>query len=519
MKEPNFNLTQKAIKATKYSILFRPMAQIVAGMSLIALVRLLSEHDYGVYNLLYSLIALLGMVLSLGINNTLQRFIPEYYARGEFVLANNLFWCASLFRLISNVVFLGIVLLLWEYMGPLFKITDYKNYFLLFTLIILLHMQRGILETCLNSYFLQKYSQSLSVVFVLIKGVGYGIALLLQLDLWIVLLIDLLAYVSVFALLQVICLKKIPRQGGKNRNFPAEEKKRLKRYAFFYNFNDAGVGMLASNFDNFILVIFLNPVAVGGYAFCHRLMGMTVRLLPFNYLFDVIGPLFFMSNSGGETEQTRKNFQLLIKIAYIFSFPLFLLFLLLSEELVRIAFGGKFIEYSPILIGLSFFELVNAFAIPVNLVAQLQERADVILYSKIFAFYNLLADIIFIQFWGIWGAVLATGTAVLAKNLYIWFFVRQEANFSGMGQFFVRMIGGWLLVAGLWYTVKPFINNDLLRFIIGTTFIILGLRFIQLRFVHLNSWEKKMLVDLGTAHKKIGFLFQWSGLSAAISKK
>ena len=519
MKEPNLNLTQKAIKAAKYSILYRPLAQIVAGVSLIVLVRLLTEHDYGVYNLLYSLIALLGMVFSLGINNTLQRFIPEYYSRGEFILANNLYWCASLFRLITNVVFLGIVLLLWEYMGPLFKITDYKNYFLLFTIVILLHMQRGILETCLNSYFLQKYSQGLSVVFVLIKGLGYGIALHLQWDLWIVLLIDLLAYVVVFALLQVVYLKKIPKQGGKNRYFPTEEKKRLKRYAFFYNFNDAGVGMLAANFDNFILVIFLNPVAVGAYAFCHRIIGMTVRLLPLNYLFDVIGPLFFVSNTGGKTEQTKKNFQLLIKIAYIFFFPLFLFFLFLGEELLMIAFGGKFIEYCPLLIALSFFELVNAFSIPVGLVAQLQERADVILYSKIFAIYNLLADIVFIQFWGIWGAVLATFTAVLAKNLYIWFFVKQEADFSGMGQFFVRIIGGWLLVAGIWYVVRPFINNNFLSFIVGITFIILGLRFIQLRFVHLNSWEKKMLRDLGAAHKKVGFLFQWSGLSAAISEK
>ena len=519
MNEPNLNLTQKAIKATKYSILYRSLAKIIGGVTLIVLVRLLPKHDYGVYNLLYSFIALLGMVLSLGISNTLVRFIPEYYSRGEFNLANNLYWSASLFRLISNVVFLSIVLLLWEYMGPLLKIADYKNYFQLFTLVILLHMQRGILEACLNSYFLQKYSQGLSVVFVLIKGVGYGIALLLQWDLWIVLLIDLLAYVVVFTLLQLIYLKKIPRQGGKNRCFPKEEKKRLKRYAFFYNFNDAGVGLLDADFDNFILVIFLNPAVVGGYAFCQRILRMGGRLLPINYLFDIIRPLFFVGNTARKTEQTRKNFQLLIKTTYIFSFPLFLLFLLLSKELVMIAFDGKFIEYCPVLICLSFFQLVNAFGIPVGLVAQLQERADVIFYSKIFAVYNLLADIVFINFWGIWGAVLATGTAVLAKNLFIWFFVRQEADFSGTGKFFVRMIGGWLLVVGMWYVVRPFISNNFLSFIIGATFILLGLRFIQLRFVHLNSWEKKMLKDLGAAHKKVGFLFQWSGLSTAISEK
>ena len=88
MKEPNFNLTQKAIKATIYSILYRSLTQIVGEFSRIVLVRILPERDYGVYNLLYSFIALLGMIFTLGINIMLQCFTPEDYSQGDFILAN-----------------------------------------------------------------------------------------------------------------------------------------------------------------------------------------------------------------------------------------------------------------------------------------------------------------------------------------------------------------------------------------------------------------------------------------------
>lgn len=518
MSELKNNLARRALSAGKYTIVFRLISQVVGVAATVFLVRTLSEQDYGIYNLLYSVIALLGMVFSLGIANTLQRYIPEYYSRGEFVLADRLYRFASLIRLLSNVAVLAVVLICWDYVGPLLKITAYRNYFLFFTLVILLHMQRGILQTCLNSYFLQKQSQGIAIIFALIKGIGYGAALFFHWNLWFVLVIDLLAYLVVFLLLQLAYWQKIPRQGGQYVHFPREDKKRLMRYALFYNFNDAGVGMLAANFDNFIIVMFLDPVAVGAYAFCNRLNNMAARMLPVNYLLAVIQPLFFSGNNDSQPEQIRRNFQLLIKTTYIFYFPLFVFFLLLSKELIMVFFGGKFVEYYPVLIGVAFCGLVNAVQLPLGLVAQLRERADIVLYSKFFAAYNLLADIAFIRYLGIWGAVLATGTAVFGKNLYIWFFIRQEASLVGMGQFFFRMTGGWLLVAGIWYAVSFFIMSEYLRLAAGIAAIILGLM-VQFRFVHFNQVEKEMLQNMADSHKKVRALLKWSGLSAAIVER
>ena len=518
MTEPNYNLSRKALSATKYTIFYRVLSQVVGAVSVVFLVRLLSEHDYGIYNLLYSIIAFLGMVFSLGIGNTLLRYNPEYYSQGEFILANKLNRYASLLRLFSNVATLGLIFILWDYVGPLLKITAYKNYFLFFSLIILLHMQRAILEICLNSYFLQKYSKGFSFVFTLMKGAGYGFAFIFNWNLWSILVIDLMAYLVVFLLLQLVYWKKIPHNGGHYDKFPREERKRLTRYACFYNFNDAGVGLLDANFDNFIIVMYLNPVSVGAYAFCNRISNMVGRLLPLNFLLDVIRPLFFVGNQEGHSDQIRLNFQLLIKTTYIFYLPIFIFFLLFSKELIMIFFKGKFIEYYPMLIAVVFFNLVNAIQLPVGLVAQLRERADIIFYSKLFAIYNLLADIVFIRYLGIWGAVIATGTAVLGKNIYIWYFVRKEADLNGMGLFFSRMIEGWLIIAGACYVFRFFITSDFLRLAIGTVVIILGL-IVQFRFIPFNQAERQILHYMSEANKRVRLLLKLSGFSAAMAEE
>jgi len=491
----NNDIAKRSIIAAKHTVIFKTLSQIMAIAAMVLLVRILSEHDYGVYNLLYSIISLLGMIASFGLANTLQRYIPEYYSRKEFKVANTLFRISSIIRLLSNVVVLGLGLIFWEQIAPFLKIGDYKSYFILFTVIILLHMQRGLLEICLNSYFLQKYSKGFSSVFVLIKACGYSIALWKNWDLWHILSIDLIAYVFVFAILQYIYCKKIPANEGSLEKIPKEETKRLKRYAFFYNFNDAGSSLLNANFDNFVIAMYLNPIAVGGYGFCVRISKMIERILPVNYFQEVIRPSFFSMSANVKIKQINSFYQILIKLTYIFQIPVFFFIALLGEEFIKIIFGGKFLSYAFILSGIYLFGVINSFQIPLGLVVQFKEKADIVLYSKMFAAYNLIADIILIKYWGVWGAVIATGTAILAKNLFIWYFVKKEASFAGMGRFFVKIALFWTFIASITLVLKLFIGNPVLLLITGTFIFVLSF-IMHLRLSLFTEYEKNMLKKL-----------------------
>ena len=507
-------ILKKSLSATKYTVVFRVLSQATSLVVAVLLVRALSEHDYGIYNLFYSVISLLGMVASFGLANTLQRYIPEYYSNGEFRIANNLYRIASIIRLFSNVFILGLGLIFWDLIAPYLKIVAYKQYFMLFMLIILLHMQRGLLEICFDSYFLQKYSQGFSLVFVLIKAAGYTLAVLMKMNLWFILIIDLLASAIIFSVLQFFYYKKVPITKGHMERINKGEKRRLIRYALFYNFNDTGAGLLNADFDNFIIVMYLNLVAVGAYAFCNTITRMIGRLIPVNYLLSVIRPAFFSIGSKSDSRQVNRFYQSLVKINYLFNIPIFFFIAIFGEEFIKIFFGGKFLEYRHVLTVVYFFTMINAFQMPLGLVAQLKEKADIILYSKIFAVYNLIADILLIMYFGIWGAVFATGTAVLGKNIFIWYFVRKEASFKGMGKYISTSIVFWLAVSAIVVSLKHSMSNYLIVFIIGV--IIFSISFVlQFRFNLFNEYEKKAFQGIANENRKLNYIARILRLHAA----
>ncbi len=260
--------------------------------------------------------------------------------------------------------------------------------------------------------------------------------------------------------------------------------------------------------------MYLNPVAVGAYAFCQRVTRMIQRLIPVNYLLDVIRPAFFSLGSVTNTAQINQFYQSLIKINYLFNIPIFCFIAIFGEELIRILFGGKFLEYCHVLTVVYFFSIINAFEMPVGLVAQLKEKADIILYSKVFAVYNLIADILLIKYFGIWGAVVATGTAVLGKNIFIWYFVRKEASFKGMGEYFVKSIIFWMCISGMVFSLKYHISNYLILLIIGSIifFICFGLQF---RFNLFTQHEKEAFELIANKNKKLNYIAKFMRIQTA----
>jgi len=479
----------------------------LGGVASILIVRALSEFDYGVYNLLYSVIGLTGMIASLGIGNTLQRFIPEYYQKGEFRIAHNLYRATSLLRLMTNIVILGLTLIFWQQISPLIKLTEYKHYFMLFTLVIFLHKQRNMLEICLASYFLHKYSKGIGCIFSFIKIIGYGTIILLEKNLWFAIITDLSAYLIAFVILQILYIYKIPYSIGSLDRFSKNEKKRIAKYAIFYNFNDAGVGFLGAHFDNFIIAIFLNPVAVGAYSFCRSLTYLIESLLPCSYFIEVIRPAFFSAGTSSNNQNFTPFFQSYMKVNALFSIPCFFFLLIHSKNIIAIIYNGKFITYSAVLSVMFFFSVINSFAFPVELIAQLKEKADIFLYSKIFAVYNIIADILLINLFGIWGAVFATETAILGKNLFIWYFIKKDANFRGMERFFLKSFVFWILISIFTYYINIFIVHTLLELLLGIL-IFAAAFFIQFNCNYFSKNEKKAYEKIANNNSKIAFIFK-----------
>lgn len=446
---------QRARAAVFHTLMLRPPGQIATVIGYVLLVRLLSEAEYGIYNLFYALLPLLAAGASFGLEHTLRRYQPEYLKTGRHALADLLVRRIGVLRLISTAAALALLYVFWPKLAPIFKIEDYRSLFLLFAVLALTHFQCSILTVALSSHLLQKHSMGMQAVAAILKTAGYAIVGYgFGLSLWSVFWIDLGAYVVLYVGLKYYYVTYAERRRGEQMSLSRSERWRLFKYGFFYNFNDAGTLPLQTRTDNFFIVAFLDPVAVGAYSLATRLSVMVYRVTPLKFLESVVRPLFFSLDHQQNAERVKAYFTLLVNASLLVMIPIAFFVASFHHSLVEVVFAGKFLEYSPLLTIVFLFAAANAIDVPVTLVAQLKEKAHVILLSRIFGLYNIAGLLLLIPMLGIAGAMLASGSAVLLKNLFIWWFVRDIAVWQDGPRFLSRTLLVWVPYAGVAALVK-----------------------------------------------------------------
>jgi O-antigen/teichoic acid export membrane protein len=414
------------------TVTFRAISQIATVLGYVVLVRGLSKPDFGIYSLLYTIILFINTVASLGLEQTLRRFQPEYLKTGQTAAAAWLVRTIAWTRLGLNIVVLAIILLAWNTISPIFKLTLYKPDFELFTLVVLVHFQLNVLQLTLASHMLHRFSVGATSILSVGRLVAYvALTVLHGMTLRNVILADTLAY-----LLAYLCMKGAHlRYCGLPQGTPAfrpsaAERRRLARYAFYNNFNDAGTLVLSSQGDNFFIAWFLDPIAVGAYSFYVRLNEMAGQLTPTRLFDNVVQPMFFAIPQDKADARIPRDFSLLLNGNLAVQWPILAFAFAYHAQIVNVIFGGKFIEHSwllPIIVG---FAMVNVIANPVSLVAEYEERPGIILLSKVFAIYNIIVLLALLPLMGLYGAALASGSAQTLKNLFIWWHVRRRARWN-----------------------------------------------------------------------------------------
>lgn len=430
------------------TVAFRALSQIATILGFVVLVRAMPTEDFGVLNLLYAFIPVISTVASLGLEQTLRRYQPEYLSAGNIPAARWLVRFVATARFGTNVLLLSGILLAWNWIAPILKLTQYRGEFAFFGLLVLLHFQARILQLSLAANMLQRFSMGSVAVVSIAKLIAYsGLAWAGKLTLPTAIVADTIAFGLAYALLIYAYRRHCPPSVGQHYFPVPTERKRLLRYGLLNNFNDAGTVFLSAKTDNFFLAAILDPLAVAVYAFYDRLREMLTNIQPLRLFDNVVQPMFFAVPIEEADDKIPRYFSLLLNTTLLLQFPTLVFAIAFHAELVTLVFGGKFGDYSallPIVIG---FATLNAIATPVTLVAQYEERAGIILLSKIFAVYNIIALLALIPFAGVFGAAIATGSSTLFKNLFIWWFARRRARWLNVGSVLIFGTFTWAVVA------------------------------------------------------------------------
>jgi O-antigen/teichoic acid export membrane protein len=419
----------RARRSLFHTVTYRAISQVATVVGYVILVRGLAKRDFGIFSLLYAFIPLISTIASLGLEQTLRRFQPEFLKSGHKAAAAWLVRVVARTRLGMNILVLAIILLGWNFAAPFLKLAPYRPEFALFSLLVLLHFQVNILQLTLASHMLHRFSVGSTSVLSAGKLVAY-LALwgFHALTLRNVILADMFAYALAYICMKAAHLRYCGIPSGTAAFHPSVlERRRLFRYAFYNNFNDAGTLILSSQSDNFFIAAFLDPIAVGAYSFYARLNEMASQLIPTRLFDNIVQPLFFAIPQDKVATRIPRDFSALLNANLLVHWPILAFAVSYHAEIVAVIFGGKFIEYSWLLPLIAAFGMINVIANPVSLVAEYEERPGIILLSKIFAIYNVAALLTLVPLAGLYGAAFASGSAQTFKNFFIWWHVRRRA--------------------------------------------------------------------------------------------
>jgi O-antigen/teichoic acid export membrane protein len=465
------------------TITFRIVSQIATVLSFIVLVRGMTEQQFGVYNLMYSFIPVIGTVLSLGLEQVLLRYQPEYLRTGNKAGAAWLLRFISRARLGANIIIILLVLLCWDWVAPQFKLTPYRGTFAIFSFLMLMHFQSRILQLGLASHMMHRYSVGSMSTLSIVRLIGYSILFVLHnLTLEAAIYADMVAYGIAYTAMRVAYKRHcLTPESQVPFNPPPDERKRLFRYGFYNNFNDAGVFLLYSTMDNFFIAFYLDTVSVGIYNFYGRLRQMVLNVLPAKLFEQIIQPMFFAIPADKADRNVPRFFSFLLNMNLMLQWPALAFATAYHQELVQVVFHGKFIEQSWLLPVVMGFATLNVVSDPVSLVAQYEEKAHVLLLSKIFAGYNVLAMFLLVPLMGIYGAAIAAGSAQTMKSFFIWWYVRKRAVWTNARGALLSSIGVWGATVGICFALKAFVPAPpLVRLIMGgAVFVVAALIYVR----------------------------------------
>jgi O-antigen/teichoic acid export membrane protein len=497
MNQPIYDRS-KARRSLFDTITYRLASQLATFLGYMILVRVLRKEDFGILSLLYSFIALVGMAASLGLEQTLRRYQPEYLRLGNRVAAAWLVKRIAFLRLVTNCAVLAIVLLAWNYVAGYFDLAPYRGQFIIFCGLILLFSQTQILQLTLAAHMLHRFSVGSVAMLAYIKLILYAaLALAGALTLRTAIYADTLAFIAIYVFLRIIyhryCTAGVPKEAYRPTD---EERRRLMRYGLYNNFNDAGTFFLESRVDNFFIAGFMNAIAVGVYSFYLRLNEMAVNLLPGRLFDQIIQPMFFATKPAEADVRVPQYFTFLLNMNLLVLWPILAFSVVYHYEIVRVLFGGKYLEQSWLLCMFLGFATFNSFSTPAALVAQYEEKAHIQLLSKIFAAYNVLALFVLVPTLGLYGAALAIGTSQMLKNSFVWWHMRRRAVWLNAASSIAANVVLWGCVVAVCYGIKKLVPAPAFVQLLLGALVFAGALMIHIRGPVLCRTDRELLLRL-----------------------
>jgi len=460
-------LGERAAGAMYWNLVGKVALMVVKYAESIVLVRLLGGEEYGALAGLLNLNAMVVLFASLGLENTLLRFLPEAVACGGPAAERRLVGQAGAIRLIVSLAAAALLFLAAEPIARL--ILHAPDEAVLVRVIGLMVVGLG-LQHLLSRVLVARYEQrfinllqvALTVIYVgvaavtILAGGGVPGVLICQIVLYVATLVF-------FA--QRLRATPAPTVEATLTGTPVTVRRLFAFSGLLYLY-----GVLHFVFEKGMDVLLLG-------ALCDELVQVTWYVIGYNFAFFAVS--FFsaafsegftlamvseVAASGDETK-LKRIFAVFMEYMYLFIFPILVGGLLLGGDLLRLMYGatgeGAIVPMLILFIGLSISKMGG---ITANYLQALNKEKALVKARLLFGAINLALDLAFIPLWGAAGAAIATTIAVVAGIVYEWTIVHRALHPDYPIAFLGKVLAASLVMgAVVWWLGNIIAWHDLLR--------------------------------------------------------
>lgn len=424
------SLNSLIYKNSIYLLIAKLTVPILSFLISIYIVRKLSVNEYGIYNLLIAVMGFIGLFSSMGLSSVFYRFIPEFKKNNQLANIKALVNKGLLYRFVVSSALILIMVLFADKLAGFFKIPNYLEYFKIFSLGLVFYFESELLETVFKSLFFHKYYTitQISYIFTRVSAIyfflrsGYSLNGLL--------IGEVIGYSLMFILYGLFYYIKIGKTHTDNLSSSLPFR-RLIRFGGFSYFNEMGSMVINVSTDYVVISAFLGPIAVGIYSFAYKVVEMLSQHMPHALLSEVIKPAFFARYiQNGDKKELERMFNLVAKFGAFFVFPLTIGIIVLGDKLVIYVFDPKYLNSLRLIWIMAVFKALDSFLLPIAFVIHSIEEVQILLYSKIFAIYNLILDLIVVRPYGILGVTLATCSADFMRYIFCYQYAKKYLNLN-----------------------------------------------------------------------------------------
>lgn len=409
------------------------------------LTRELGAEALGTYALGLTIIGSLGIFNSFGISRSATRFVSAYRATGQYELLRGLLVRSVLLLLVSNLVFIPVMLLAGPFVAThIYHAPALGGYLWIFAALMFFATFNTFLGRVLAGYkevarntvlttFVGLPLMMLSTVAFVAFGWGLRGYLLAQ----------ALADAIVFGILFITVWKLTPKKTLSYAGpLPKLEKKvvSFSVVALAMEF----LGFLILHADKIFLGIYLDPRQVGIYALAAGLAAFVPIIL--QSVNQIFSPIISDLHSRHEYQLMGRMFQILTKWIFGFTFPLVATIVVFARPLLRI-FGPEFEAGWAVLVVGSVGQLVNCVVgSSGSLLLMSGNEKHLLKIQTLTAIVTIALDLTLIHPFGMLGAAIAAATTNVMVNLLYLKGAYEQLNLLPYNRSYLRLIPALMAV-------------------------------------------------------------------------